>query len=71
MPEYMTTEDVGMLLRCSPSTLRAWRYRSFGPPWLRTGPKKVIYRRADVEEWVESQFEADGFRGLVAPRRAL
>lgn len=42
----------------SEATLRYWRQQGTGPKSARIG-RRVMYRRIDVEKWVEEQF-ADG-----------
>jgi hypothetical protein len=37
-----------------PTTLEAWRCRGGGPPFLKLG-KAVRYRRADLENFMESR----------------
>ncbi len=56
--EYLTTEEVGRLLRCSPSALRTWRFKRVGPPWMTTG-RKVLYKRSDIDGWMETQYVPD------------
>jgi predicted DNA-binding transcriptional regulator AlpA len=36
------------------STLSNWRYRGTGPKYIKIG-RKVLYRRADLTEWLEKQ----------------
>lgn len=35
-------------------TLYGWRHRGIGPPSVRAG-RKVLYRRSDVEGWLQEQ----------------
>lgn len=51
MPEYMTTAEVAELLRASPETLRYWRHVGTGPASFKLG-RRVLYDRADVEEFI-------------------
>jgi predicted DNA-binding transcriptional regulator AlpA len=41
------------------STLRVWRQRRLGPPWLKVGPRDVRYRWSDVEQWLSEQVSSD------------
>lgn len=52
LPLYMTTDEVADLLRTRPETVRGWRHVSKGPKWFHAG-RRVLYCRADVEEWIE------------------
>lgn len=55
----LTDEQVGERLTVSPSTLRHWRSRGEGPPYVKLGGRLVRYRWADVEAWMlEAQREA-------------
>ena len=38
-------------------TLRYWRSTGQGPAWFRLGPRKIAYRRSDVERWIREQFD--------------
>lgn len=67
MPEHMTTSEVAELLtlqqvaeryNIAQNSLRYWRVQGTGPKSARIG-RRVMYRAADVEKWVEEQF-ADG-----------
>lgn len=53
VPEYMTTEEVAELLRTTPATVRYWRHMQTGPAGRKIG-KRVLYRRHDVDEWIEA-----------------
>ena len=50
----MTSAEVAEMLCLPVDTLYAWRYRGLGPPGYRVG-RYVRYRRAAVEEWLETQ----------------
>jgi excisionase family DNA binding protein len=53
-PEYLLVDEAADLLRCPVATLYAWRHRNLGPPAKRVG-KRLLYRRDDVINWIESQ----------------
>jgi hypothetical protein len=51
--ELLTTEEVAGLLRNKPSTLKYWRHRHQGPPWIHLpGSNQILYRRSDLETWM-------------------
>lgn len=52
--EFLTREEASELLRKPPATLAAWAYRRIGPDFFRVG-RTVLYRRSDLELWLESQ----------------
>jgi len=58
---YMTTQvshvlcarDAARLLGLSPSTLAKMRLNGTGPIYCKLG-RRVVYRQADLEQWLES-----------------
>ena len=38
-----------------PRTAQRWRVSGEGPRWIRLGRRRIIYRRADVEEWLRER----------------
>lgn len=58
---WISRLDLALELGLSVDTLRRWEAQRTGPPCVRAG-RKVYYRRAAVEDWLEEQ-EQD------APRR--
>ena len=53
----MTLNEVSDLLGIPVATLYRWRHRGEGPPGYRIG-RHVRYRRAAIEEWIESRADA-------------
>lgn len=51
----MRIEEVAVLLDVPIATLRDWRQRGVGPTSARIG-RRVMYRRPEIEAWVEAQF---------------
>jgi predicted DNA-binding transcriptional regulator AlpA len=37
------------------STVDGWRYHGIGPRWIMLGPKRIGYRLADLETWLNQQ----------------
>ena len=52
--ELLTITEVAELLRTPVATLRYWRHLRIGPAIFRIG-RRVMYRRTDVEEWINAQ----------------
>ena len=50
----ITTRELADELRRSPETLIRWRRQRIGPPYLRV-QGRVLYDRAKVEAWINSQ----------------
>ncbi len=57
MSDTMTLDEVAKERRISPATLRYWRHRGEGPKSFKLG-RRVMYKRADVEAWVQAQYDA-------------
>lgn len=56
--ELMTTAEVGEYLRTPVATMRFWRAGGeVGPRSFKLG-KRVMYRRSDVEAWLQQQYDA-------------
>lgn len=52
--ELMTTNEAAEYLGVTPHTLRVWRTKDVGPPYLKMGDAKqarVRYERRNVVEW--------------------
>ncbi|GGK64057.1 helix-turn-helix transcriptional regulator [Ornithinimicrobium pekingense] len=56
--ELLTTAEAAEVLHTPVATLRYWRHVGTGPRSFKLGPRRVMYRRADVEAWVEDQYNA-------------
>jgi hypothetical protein len=51
----LTTDAVAIAIRVSGATLRRWRGRGIGPPYLRLGPGKggsIRYDPSDLATWL-------------------
>jgi predicted DNA-binding transcriptional regulator AlpA len=51
--ELLTVTDVAEMTRLSASTLRYWRHAGTGGPASFKLGRRVMYRRVDVEKWLE------------------
>ena len=49
--KLLNTDEVARILRVSSSSLKLWRRRGVGPPFIRYR-SAIRYMEADVEEWV-------------------
>ena len=51
--EYMTTAEVAAVVRVPTETVRYWRHVGKGPTSFKVpGGRRVLYARADVEQWL-------------------
>lgn len=50
---YLTTPEVAARLRRTETTIRSWRQRGIGPPYIQPAGRgtKVLYDLAAVEAW--------------------
>jgi excisionase family DNA binding protein len=53
-PDLLTITEAAELLRAPVATLRYWRHLGTGPRSFRLG-RRVLYRRDDLQAWVEEQ----------------
>lgn len=51
--ETLTAKQVAKILHTSEAGLAQMRYRGTGPKFCRVGNRKVIYRMADVEAYLD------------------
>ena len=54
--QLLTIEEAAEALRTPVSTLRYWRHMNKGPRAARIGGR-IMYRQADLEAWLEAQFD--------------
>lgn len=58
--ELMTSAEVANLIRIPTATLRYWRHIGVGPRSFKMGPRRVLYRREDIQAWVAGQYAESG-----------
>lgn len=58
IPNLLTTTEAAEALHTPVATLRYWRHVGTGPKSFRLGPRRVMYRRDDVEHWIAEQYNA-------------
>jgi predicted DNA-binding transcriptional regulator AlpA len=63
---YLETPDAATYTNIAVSTLCKWRCNMSGPPFLRAGSRKVLYRRSDLDKWLASQLCRSTAGPLVA-----
>ena len=56
-PDLLTIGEAAVLLRAPVATLRYWRHLGTGPHSFRLG-RRVLYRRADLDAWVDARWSA-------------
>lgn len=54
--QILTPAQAAEVLDTPVSTLHYWRHRGTGPRSFKIG-KRVMYKRADVEQWLQQQHD--------------
>jgi len=54
--DLIDNEELADILKRPVATIRYWKHVGYGPPSFKVG-RRVMYRRADVETWL-NQLEA-------------
>lgn len=52
--ELLDSKEAASFLRVTPRTLRNWRHRGDGPPYIKLG-RAVRYTKKDLEDWIKAQ----------------
>jgi predicted DNA-binding transcriptional regulator AlpA len=52
-PDLLKEAEAAAMLRRPPGTLRDWRHRGEGPPYVRIG-RLVAYVRSDLEDYIDA-----------------
>lgn len=55
----MTEDELALLCGVEPQTVKMWRHKGRGPKFT-TAMKTVLYRRADVEAWLDERVTIPG-----------
>jgi hypothetical protein len=50
--EYLDQDGLHADYLIPPRTASRWRSSGDGPPFIRLGKRRILYRRADVEAWL-------------------
>ncbi len=56
--DLIVTKELAAYLRRPVATVRWWRSKGLGPPGVRLG-RGIVYRRADVDAWINEQERAE------------
>jgi excisionase family DNA binding protein len=64
--DLLTVDEAAELVRAPAGSLRFWRHQGTGPASAKLG-KRIVYRRDDLEAWVQAQFDAQA--AVEASRR--
>jgi len=61
LDDWISRDALAQELSVTPDTLGRWAARREGPPCTRVG-RKVLYRRASVQDWLRDQEQAHPVR---------
>jgi predicted DNA-binding transcriptional regulator AlpA len=53
--EYLNEEEFAARYHLGRRTVQRWRQTGDGPAFCRLGPRRVVYRLADVEAWAAAR----------------
>ncbi len=53
--DYLTDAQLCLMVNVTPRTTNQWRRDGVGPAYVRVGPRRILYRRRDVETWLSSR----------------
>ena len=56
--QLLSTRQVADWLGVSVQFLEIGRHRGYGPRFVRLGPRKIVYRRADILHWLGTRTHA-------------
>lgn len=58
--DFMTTPQVEAYTGIPAATLRYWRHTgTAGPASFALGPRRIVYRRSEVDRWIAEQEQAE------------
>jgi predicted DNA-binding transcriptional regulator AlpA len=60
---HINTAKAAQLTGVSKNTLRAWRARRIGPPYIAISPRRVVYSLSDIIRYLEERRVAPSTRG--------
>lgn len=58
--ELLTTPAAGKFIATKPGTLQNWRSAGRGPAYVKLSPRRVLYRRSDLERWLQERTHTPG-----------
>lgn len=53
--EFLTPEQLAAVIRSTTESLAQMRFRGTGPRFVRVTRRTILYRRADVDAWLQSR----------------
>jgi hypothetical protein len=56
LEKFLAEEELATNLKYTTRTLRSWRDRQIGPPWVKIG-NKAFYPIDEIEPWLRSRIQ--------------
>lgn len=53
--DFWTDAQLAKALQVTQRTTLRWRRDGGGPPFVRIGKHRILYRRASVEQWIDGR----------------
>lgn len=53
--EHFFEDELANILKVTPRTLRGWRQRRIGPPWVKPTGHIIIYPKDSFREWLKAE----------------
>lgn len=53
--EFMTEEEVALILRKSPYTLKLWRRQKIGPAYLKLDGRTILYPKSELDRYLQTR----------------
>ena len=70
MATYLTEAQFCEGWRVAPRSAQRWRVTGDGPPFVRVGPRRILYRLEEVERWAFERTSPHRAAALAAQREA-
>lgn len=68
--EFLTEPQYCAMVHINPKTAQRQRLNGDGPPFVRAGAKRILYRRADVDAWLKARTFRHRAEEATAPQAA-
>lgn len=53
--EFLDQKQTAALLHVTTRTLQIWGHSDDGPPYVRVGDRRILYRRSDLDAWLAAR----------------
>jgi predicted DNA-binding transcriptional regulator AlpA len=53
--DFLSDSETATKLRVNKKTTARWRTSGEGPPYVRVGPRRILYRQKDLDAWAAAR----------------